>query len=111
MAQLSQYVNRQEWLELATGVNFAQRRHAATSNGLVMGLLFGTCAICFCPLMCYHSFVDVEGRVNEDIENLPITQRLKARGITLHCTPKTGKFSFGGLTCHISAKTPAAPPG
>ena len=110
LVQISQYVNRQEWMELANGANDAQRKYSATSNGLLMCLLFGTLGICFCPLLCYGSFVDVEGKMNAYIENLPVTQRLKERGITVHFVPKSGKFDMGGMGCTISAQTPTLKP-
>jgi len=110
LEQLARYVNKQEWQELANGANMAHIKYAATSNGLVMGLLFGTCGICFCPLLCYGCFVDVEGKANADIEKLPVTQKLKERGIGLHFIPKTSKFDMGGMECAISAQTPAPPP-
>ncbi|QDZ20966.1 hypothetical protein HOP50_04g34910 [Chloropicon primus] len=110
LLQIAQYVNRQEWLELANGANAAQKKHAATSNGLVMGLFWGTIGVCFCPLMCYGCFVDVEGKMNADIEKLPVTQRLKERGITLHFVPKSGKFDMGGMSFTISPRTPSPPP-
>mmetsp|Transcript_37566 Transcript_37566/g.62201 ORF Transcript_37566/g.62201 Transcript_37566/m.62201 type:complete len:153 (+) Transcript_37566:75-533(+) len=110
MVAIKQYVNKQEWKELALGANTAQSTHAATENRLIMCLLFGTCGICFCPLMCYGCFVDVEGKMNADIEKLPITHKLKERGISLHFVPKTSKFDMGGMDCTLSAQTPPAPP-
>ena len=110
LERVGRYISKQEWQELAHGANAAHKTHAATSNGFVMKLLFGTCGICFCPLMCYGCFVDVEGNVNADIEKLPVAQKLKGRGITLHFRPKRGKFDMGGMDCAISAKTPALPP-
>jgi hypothetical protein len=105
LERIGQYISKQEWQELAHGANAAHKTHAATSNGFVMKLLFGTFGICFCPLMCYGCFVDVEGNVNVDIENLPVAQKLKGRGITLHFSPKRGKFDMGGMDCAISTKT------
>ena len=110
LERVGRYISKQEWQELAHGANAAYKTHAATSNGFVMKLLFGTFGICFCPLMCYGCFVDVEGNVNADIEKLPVAQKLKGRGITLHFRPKRGKFDMGGMDCAISAKTPALPP-
>lgn len=111
LEKIAQYVNRQEWTELANGANAAQRKYAATSNSLVMGLLFGSCGVCFCPLMCYGLFIDVEKEMNADIEKLlPVTQRLKERGIALHFAPKRGKFDMGGMTFSISAQTPTLGP-
>jgi hypothetical protein len=107
LEKIAKYVNKQEWQELANGANTAQSKYSATSNGPVMCLLFGTCGICFCPLMCYGCFVDVEGKMNDDIEKLPVTQKLKERGIGLHFHPKSGKFDMGGMDCAISAHTPA----
>lgn len=108
--RLAQYVDRREWLELANGANLASSKYLATSNGCVMCLLFGTCGVCFCPLMCYGVFVDVEGKANADIEGLPVTQKLKERGIGVHFVPKTSKFDMGGMRCEVSPQTPKVPP-
>ena len=75
-----------------------------------MGLLFGTCGVCFCPLMCYGLVVDVEAKANNDIDALPITKTLQERGIAVHFHPKTSKFDMGGMNCTLSASTPPAPP-
>lgn len=110
LSKLARYVNKEEWAELANGANAAHNAHSATSNGCVMGLLFGTCGVCFCPLLCYGCCVDVEQKCNEDIQKLPITQRLKARGISVHFIPKKGKFNMGGMECIVAPRTPPAPP-
>lgn len=106
LEQLSPYVNSQEWRELAVGANMAFKNHAATSNNLVMCLLFGSLGVLFCPLMCYGYCVDVEAKANADIEKLPVAERLKKRGIDLHFKPKRGKFDMGGMHLTISPETP-----
>ena len=107
LESLSPHVSRDEWAELASGANAAYKAHAATSNCLVMGLLFGTLGICFCPLMCYRCAVDVEAKVNADIETLPVAKRLQERGIGLHFKPKNGKFDMGGMEFTVPAQPPA----
>lgn len=108
MAAIAKYVTAVEWKELASGANQAHNRYAATSNPCVMGLLYGTCGVCFCPLMCYGCFVDVEAKANADIAQLPVTHKLKERGIALHFIPKTSQadgFDMGGMHCTLSVGT------
>ena len=106
MEALARYVTADEWKEVATEANKANNRHHATTNPLVMGLLMATLGVCFCPLLFYGCFVDMEGKTNADIDMLPITQKLKKRGITLHFSPMKNKFDLGGMSCMISAHTP-----
>ena len=105
---VARYVTADEWKELAAGANAAGKKHSASSNPVVCGLFLLTCAVCFCPLMCYTCFVDVEGKVKADIDMLPVTQRLKERGIAVHYYPKTSKFDLGGISCTVSTDTPLA---
>ena len=105
---VARYVTADEWQELAAGANAAQKKYSATSNPVVMGLFLVTCAVVFCPLMCYTCIVDVEGKANADIDMLAVTQRLKERGIAVHYFPKTSKFDLGGMELTVSKDTPQA---
>ena len=105
---VARYVTADEWKELAAGANAAQKKYSAFSNPVVMGLFIGTLGVVFCPLMCYTCVVDVEGKVNADIDMLAVTQRLKERGIAVHYYPKTSKFDLGGISCTVSTDTPLA---
>jgi hypothetical protein len=106
MAQAAKYVNDNEWAELAQAINSSSVKHGVFSNPVAMGCLFGTCGICFCPVI--YIGMQTEGKVNADIAELQITQKLKERGIILQWEPRT-KFTAGGLHVTISANTPAAP--
>ena len=106
MAVATKYVTAEEWAELANQTNASGSKHSALDDPIAMGCLFGTCGICFCPLV--YIGLQTEARVNEDIAGLAITHKLKQRGITLHHEPKS-KFDVGGLRMTFSAQTPPAP--
>ena len=101
------YMTEQEWTELATGVNEASDLHSYEKHPCGTGLLFGTCGICFCPLLILSC--ELPGKVNDDIQEFPVTAALKKRGITLHWNQRI-KLNPGGLTLIISPKTPPVAP-
>mmetsp|Transcript_2999 Transcript_2999/g.5986 ORF Transcript_2999/g.5986 Transcript_2999/m.5986 type:complete len:143 (+) Transcript_2999:57-485(+) len=103
MARAAEYVTPQEWAELVGVTNASRNKHSLLLPFL---LLLGTCGIISCPL-CYLA-CQFNDKVNTDIQQSPIVQKLKERGITLQYRKKT-KFDAGGMDFTISPQTPQAP--
>ena len=104
MVLISRFVSPEEWAALSTGVNESIRRHHYCSSPLAMTPMFCTLGLCFCPML--YVACGMSERVTADMEQLPVTKALNARGIALYWTSMR-KFHPGGITFHI---TPTAPP-
>ena len=102
MVAVAKYLTAAEWTELAQGANSSCMKHSYMSHPCGAPLLCGTCGLCFCPII--YLGAQMEPKVNADINKLPITAKLKERGITVYWEPKT-KFAIGGMTLTMSAGT------
>ena len=102
IATVAQYVDPQEWAQLAEGVNALIRKLHYCNNMCAMVPFVTTCAVCFCPLV--YVGTQLRPRVNAGMEKLAVREQLHSRGIMLTWEPKT-KFAEGGLTFKIPANT------
>ncbi|CAD7944973.1 unnamed protein product [Amoebophrya sp. A120] len=98
----AKYVTPGEWADLAKSVNASIDKNGIWQNPLGVPLLLMTCGICFCPLV--YIGMQVEGKVNADLQDLPVVLALRQRGIEVHWRPKT-KFDARGMRLTFSAQT------
>ena len=103
LATVAQYVSREEFRQLAEGVNSSIKKHHYCSKPCVICPFVATMGVCFCPLV--YVGCQMEGRVNADMAKLPVAQTLNARGMSMYWEPTT-KFDAGGIMFSFSNNTP-----